>query len=286
MKKILFWILLYSIPFAGLTQPLHVTFFAGASNYQGDLQDKRFTYDQSHLALGAGFLYEIVGNLSARANITVGTVSGNDRFSPKNSIRNLSFSSRITDLHLGLEYNLVNINEHDFAPYLFVGISYFHFNPTAIDSFGRKNFLQPLGTEGQGFYQGRKKYKLNQLAIPFGGGIKFAFSEKVRLAVEVGLRKTSTDYLDDVSTNYVDQLLLLASRGPKAVELAFRSGELKTGLVYPVDASDCPKEKMHLWVKIMEVKLRLVAPLIFTDAFLSFITILLFSVLHLQYNVN
>jgi Domain of unknown function (DUF6089) len=247
MKKILFWVLLYSIPLAGLTQPLHVTFFAGAANYQGDLQDKRFTYDQSHLALGAGFLYEIVGNLSARANITLGTVSGNDRFSPKNSIRNLSFSSRITDLHLGLEYNLVNINEHDFAPYLFAGISYFHFNPTAIDSFGRKNFLQPLSTEGQGFYQGRKKYKLNQLAIPFGGGIKFAFSEKVRLAVEVGLRKTNTDYLDDVSTNYVDQSLLLASRGPKAVELAFRSGELKTGLVYPLDGTQRGSPKVKDW---------------------------------------
>jgi Domain of unknown function (DUF6089) len=262
MKKVLFLLAFYIIPFAGLTQPLHVTFFAGAANYQGDLQQQRFTYNQSHIALGAGLLYEIVGNLSARANITVGTVGANDRYNTKKDIRerNLSFTSPITDIHLGLEYNLINIDQHDFTPYVFAGISYFHFNPSAIDSLGRKIYLQPLGTEGQGFYKGRKKYKLNQFAIPFGGGIKFAFSEKVRLAIEIGLRKTNTDYLDDVSTFYVDRFILLASNGPKAVEMAFRGGELKTGLVYPPDGNERGGPKVKDWYYFSGVTLSIRLP--------------------------
>ena len=32
-----------------------------------------------------------------------------------------------------------------------------------------------------------------------------------------------TDYLDDVSKPYVDPQVLLAARGPKSVEMAFRS---------------------------------------------------------------
>ena len=136
-----------------------------------------------------------------------------------------------------MEYALLNPYEHSLAPYLFAGISNFSFNPSTKDTSGRKVFLQPLSTEGQGFYQGRKKYKLNQYSIPFGGGVKFSFSENVRLAIEVGLRKTNTDYLDDVSTTYIDQNILLLNRGQQAVDLAFRGDELKTGLSYPADAT-------------------------------------------------
>ena len=39
----------------------------------------------------------------------------------------------------------------------------------------------------------------------------------------VGFRKTFTDYLDDVSTFYVDQTILQNAKGPKAVEMAYRA---------------------------------------------------------------
>ena len=237
MKRSLFLIVLSLIAFTANTQNLHLTVFGGFSNYQGDLQDKRFTLNQSHPAFGAGFLYEITGNLSARANVSFGKISGDDRQNSKNSVRNLSFSSPVTDIHLGLEYCLLDPYEHSLSPYLFAGISYFSFNPSTKDTAGRKIYLQPLSTEGQGFYQGRKKYKLNQFSIPFGGGVKFAFSENIRLAFEVGLRKTNTDYLDDVSTTYIDQNILLANRGQQAVDLAFRGDELKPGLAYPADGT-------------------------------------------------
>ncbi len=249
MKHIIFFIIALLFVVTAQAQKLHITVFGGFANYQGDLQDKRFTLNQSHPAFGAGVLYEISEKWYARANVTFGKVSGDDKKNVKNTIRNLSFSSPVSDIHLGLEYNLFSLYERDFTPYIFAGVSNFSFRPSAIDSAGNKVFLQPLSTEGQGFYQDRKPYKLNQFAIPFGGGVKFAFSDNFRLAIEVGLRKTNTDYLDDVSTTFVDEGVLLANRGPKAVELAFRGDELKTGLAYPADGSQAQRggEKFKDW---------------------------------------
>jgi hypothetical protein len=229
------------------SQNLQLTAFAGLSNYQGDLQDKRYTFKQSHPAFGVGVLYDIKGNLSARANITFCKVSANDKYNSKNASRNLNFTSPVTDFHAGLEYGLFSLYEKSFTPYIFAGISFFTFNPYTNDTLGRKVFLEPLSTEGQGFYQNRKRYKLNQWAIPFGGGVKYALSDDIRIAFEIGLRKTNTDYLDDVSTNYVDEFILLTNRGQQAVDLAFRGDELKGGLTYPADGSQRGSAKSKDW---------------------------------------
>lgn len=94
---------------------------------------------------------------------------------------------------------------------------------------GRKTYLRPLSTEGEGFVSGKSNYNLTQLAIPFGAGVKLSLSDNINVGLEVGYRKLFTDYLDDVSGTYVDQALLLANRGPEAVQLAYRSNELKNG---------------------------------------------------------
>ena len=84
MKHILTTIIFLGVIMATRAQNLHVTVFGGFSNYQGDLQNKRFTLDQSHPAFGAGLLYEISDNLYARANVTFGKVSGDDKSNSKN----------------------------------------------------------------------------------------------------------------------------------------------------------------------------------------------------------
>ncbi|MEP7107731.1 MAG: DUF6089 family protein [Ferruginibacter sp.] len=215
-------------------QNLHLTLFGGISNYQGDLQSKRFTFQQAKGAVGAGVLYEITQKLYIRGNVTFGKLNGDDAKSSINAVRNLSFSSPVTDLHLGLEYDLLNSYERNFAPYVFAGVSAFHFNPSTLDSTGAKVILQPLGTEGQGFFLGRTKYKLTQLALPFGGGVKFSLTENIRVRFEIGLRKTFTDYLDDLSSTYADQALLILNNGQRSADLAFRGDELKgSGALYP-----------------------------------------------------
>jgi opacity protein-like surface antigen len=214
-------------------QKIHLTLFGGISNYQGDLQSKRFTFQQANAAFGIGGLYDFTDKLHLRANVTFGKVAGSDVLSSTYGIRNLSFSSPLTDVHLGLEYDVLNPSENSLVPYVFTGISYFHFNPSALDSTGKKVYLQPLGTEGQGFFLGREKYKLNSFAVPFGGGVKLALSENIKVRFEFGMRKTFTDYLDDVSTTYADENELLLNNGPQAVDLAFRGDENKSGISYP-----------------------------------------------------
>lgn len=213
-------------------QKLWVDAYVGATNYQGDLQDKRYTFNQAHLAGGAGITYDITDHFSARVHLLFGKLSADDKYS-RNRNRNLNFSSSIFEAQAALQYYIFPLNSRSLNPYAFAGVAVFHFNPYTFDTSGVKYFLKPLSTEGQGFAPGRKPYSLTQFAIPFGGGIKLSLTDNLNVGLEIGLRKTFTDYIDDVSTTYVDQTLLFTERGATAVELAYRGDELKTGNPYP-----------------------------------------------------
>jgi len=230
MQKLMVLCLL--LPVAAMSQRWHLTLFGGVSNYQGDLQSKALTLDQSNLALGLGVKYDVTSHLSIRSGLNFGTVEATDaRNKPSLRFRNLSFVSRILEGNVLLEYTFFNMEDKKISPYLFGGVAVYHFDPYAFDSVGRKVFLQPLSTEGQGLsqYPDRKPYKLTQFAVPLGAGVKFRVGYNTVLAYEVGLRKIFTDHLDDVSTTYVDPFVLAAARGPKAVEMSYRAGELNEG---------------------------------------------------------
>ena len=245
-KNIAFQFILF-LSFNAFAQQFRLTTFAGTSNYGGELQNKNFTFNQANFAAGLGISYEINEQLYLTGALKVGKLTADDKKSLKNINRNLSFSSPLTELNLGLEYDFLNLNLHSLTPYVFGGIAVYHFNPSTLDSIGNKVYLHPLNTEGEGFVAGRKKYSLTQISIPFGGGIKFALTPDVRVGIEIGLRKLFTDYIDDVSTNYVDRDFLLANRGQQAVNLAFRGGELKSGLTYPVDGTTRGNPKSKDW---------------------------------------
>lgn len=234
MKKLLFAALL--LPLCTYAQ-WNVNLFGGFSNYFGDLQSSPYTTQQAHLAGGVGLQYDLSPHFSLLSNITLGKVGASDAYSPQADLRarNLSFQTDISELNLLAEYNLFSLRSHKVTPYVFAGLAVYHFNPYAFDTTGRKVYLRPLSTEGEGLpqYPNSKPYALTQLAIPFGGGIKFRISDQVVLAYEIGMRKLFTDYLDDVSGRYVDQNILLAARGPEAVEMAYRGNEIHGGGGYP-----------------------------------------------------
>ena len=234
MKTILLSLIL--VPGMMQAQRWHVNVTGGLSNYSGDLQDKAYTFDQSYFAFGAGVQYDITRNFSAISNIMVMKIGASDQFNAPDLVaRNLSFQSQVLEWNLLGEYTFFDITRKAISPFVFGGIAVFHYNPYAYDTLGRLVYLRPLSTEGEGLpqYPDQKPYSLTQLAIPFGAGIKFRVSENVVLAYEVGFRKTFTDYLDDVSTQYVDQAILQNAKGSEAVELAYRGNELKGGAPYP-----------------------------------------------------
>lgn len=231
MRKLLVWCLLF--PLAGYSQQrLHINLLGGFANYQGDLQTKYFTLNQANLALGVGLQYDFTPHISARLNFHYAGLEADDKLNEGNlRARNLNFHTKIAEGSLLLQYTLFDLSDKRISPYIFAGAAIYHFDPYTYDTLGNKIFLKPLSTEGQGLtqYPGRKEYKLNQFAIPFGGGIKFRVSDNVTLGYEFGIRKLFTDYLDDVSTRYVDPMILASQRGLKAVEMAYRGGELKGG---------------------------------------------------------
>ncbi|MBO9202285.1 MULTISPECIES: DUF6089 family protein [Niastella] len=249
MRKLLLLSML--CPVVALAQQrFHVTLFGGLSNYAGDLQDHRFTLQQANFALGAGIKYDITPNLAVRLAYNHGTIEGDDKKSkdPLLQARNLSFISKINEGSFLLEYTVLNLEDYIISPFVYSGVTVYHFNPYAYDSIGSKVYLKPLSTEGQGLAPDRKPYNLTQFAIPLGIGLKFRINENTVLAYELSARKTFTDYLDDVSTTYFDEAALAQARGQKAVEMAFRSDELKgNSTTYPDQGSVRGGSKYKDW---------------------------------------
>lgn len=93
------------------------------------------------------------------------------------------------------------------TPYVFAGVGLIIHNPRAKtpESLGGEWVaLQPLGTEGQqtGLPQYQAPYSLVQPVFPVGIGVRWKLNQRIDIGVEMGLRFTLTDYLDDVGGNY------------------------------------------------------------------------------------
>jgi hypothetical protein len=210
-----------------LAQQWQAEVMAGVSGYNGDLTRTAISFKTMGPALDINLKYILPNNyVVIRAGMSYGRVSGNDKDN-KGSVlynRNLNFKTHILEGSLGAELNLLDPAEFDAFPYIFAAVGVFHFDPYTFDKDNNKVFLRSLGTEGQGLaaYPDRKMYSLTQFCIPLGGGWKWKINEKYEVSYEIGARYLLTDYLDDVSTTYVDPQALQAERGRIATELAYR----------------------------------------------------------------
>jgi hypothetical protein len=158
--------------------------------------------------------------------------------------RNLDFRTKIYSVYGAIEFlptMLLSNGEYEprFRPYVFAGIGFFKFNPqgSLTDANGNKTWynLQPLRTEGEGMaeYPDSKPYKLNQMYIPLGGGIKYYLSDRVNVSMEVLYRKTFTDYLDDVSKKYIDPNNFAKYLSAADADIARRISDKAIGIIYP-----------------------------------------------------
>lgn len=208
----------------------------GFANYTGDIQQKRFTLNQANAVITGGATFNVTDQLALRSDYSFTRLQADDKYNkPALAVRNLNFKTLIQELNLMGEYDILNLNEHPLTPYLFAGVGVFKFSPYTVDPAGTKIFLIGLSTEGQGLheYPDRKIYKKTQLNIPFGGGLKYALSDDIHVGFEIGIRKLFTDYIDDVSTTYVDPNILAVAKGQQAADYAFRGDELKPPVAFP-----------------------------------------------------
>ncbi len=223
--------------------------YLGASNYMGEFTDGYMPYWA--LTKPAGGLvarYNYGPYLTFKGTALYGMIEGTDKnFSsdPYRRRRNLSFKSDIVEFSVQAEWNIIGYENtrtsYAWTPYLFVGVSVFRFNPkaqfhyvagphdpTLASQNGDWIELQPLGTEGQETtkFNDKRRYSLTQVSIPLGFGAKWQLNDHWAFGIDFGLRKTFTDYLDDVSSIYVDDIIVGGASGPMAKAMKDRSREL------------------------------------------------------------
>ncbi|HEU5365240.1 MAG TPA: DUF6089 family protein, partial [Hanamia sp.] len=128
MKKIILALSISLIGQAAGAQGIHLNLFFGMSNYSGDLQEKRFTFSQSHLAGGAGLSFDVTKQFSIRTAVKLGKVSADDS-KGRNAARNLNFSTNIAEFSVDGQYFFKPLGEHPLTPYIFLGLAVYHFNP-------------------------------------------------------------------------------------------------------------------------------------------------------------
>lgn len=226
--------------FGSNLQYVAVGFSLNAMNYFGDLSPMkgRVSTDISLTRPGFGFFIarRVAPRVAMQGEFIHGVLKGSDSESAKKSdlsngiyryYRNLAFRNRVNEFSVQAAVDLYKnqsfyTDRVSFTPYVCFGIAVFHHNPQArvperdmngkpFPNAGEWVSLREFGTEGQfaklkntDANYGNKVYSRWQPGIPFGIGARVRLSSQLDLSADFSMRCLFTDYLDDVSKNYVD----------------------------------------------------------------------------------
>lgn len=225
----------------GISQEGEFGIGIGAAHYFGDL-NTRAHLNRPKTAASFFFRKNLSNYIALRVGATYARLGYSDKYNTYNDYmlhRNLSFNTNVWELALQGDFNFFRFMPgepgYSFTPYITFGAGVFSYDPYAYLR-GQKIYLRPLGTEGQGIVAGRKQYSTMSLSIPFGGGFKYAINTRMNVGFELLYRFTNTDYLDDVSTTFVDpNIFPLNPDGTlsNAALLSDRSYELGTPIGKP-----------------------------------------------------
>ncbi len=214
-------------------------FGAGGSIFLGDLGGnfgKRkdafldLDFETVRYSINASAKVNVRKWFAVRADFNHARVFGNDALAAEGfrRDRNLSFKSNLNEVSLISEVVMVNflklkkLTKLRTELYAFGGLGVLNFNPEAKLN-GIWYELRPLGTEGQGLIAGTKPYRKVTGVIPMGLGIRKLINATFTLGIELSMRKSFTDYIDDVSGRYYNNDVIREKRGHVAAELSDRS---------------------------------------------------------------
>ena len=193
---------------------------SGISSYYGDLNSSKDKLDYG-INLFGGLQYMINPQIGVRVESGYFRLSGDDaeKKHPVHLQRNLSFRSNNFELNTNIVYNIMPGGSRFYQrqvvnPFVFAGFGFLKYNPRAKYQ-GKTYGLRRLQTEG-------KKYSQFTGVVPLGGGARIMINPYFNAVIEIGYRKTFSDYLDDVSTRHIDKSTLL---DPIAVALTDRAAE-------------------------------------------------------------
>jgi len=258
-----------------------VHFGVGATNFLGELGGadqigtnyfKDLELSQTNLAVAAGLRYRLSQLLALNTNLTYGRISGDDALTQEffRNYRNLNFRSDIIEFSSNLEISFIKeqvgaryrlkgvrgARGFELSGYGFVGLGVFYFNPKG-EYRGEWVNLQELNTEGQGLTNTRKEYSRVQLAIPVGIGFKYNFDRRWGIGLQYGIRKTFTDYIDDVSKTYYDNSALLQQNGFLAAEMADKSDKEFSYITATGEQRGDPRDKDSYMFAVITINYKL-----------------------------
>ena len=180
---LLFFLLFLLLPNQGQAQKHEVGLGIGGFNYTGDLV-RDFAVRHVRPGFGLLYRYNVNNHLSVRGALHTGWLAGSDEppYDPLAVQRDTSFSTSLTELSGVVEYHFLDwknsVRPFRWTPYFFVG----------------------MGVSFQGPHvEETESYSRTQPVIPFGIGAKYMITPVWVLALEGGVRKTFTDYLDNIS---------------------------------------------------------------------------------------
>ena len=216
----------------------------GAANFLGELggANQIGTYFVKDLeikttrpSVAIGYRKKFNQRFALKGGLYYMRVKGDDQLTtePFRQNRNLNFRSDIVEGSIQAEvfftkdknghlYRIKNAKgakNYDFQGYIFGGVGAFFFNPQGYYN-GKWYNLKPMSTEGEGMDGGPKNYSRFSVCIPYGIGVSEAVGKLWTIGLEIGIRKTFTDYIDDVSGNYYDNAAIKAEKGSVAAHFA------------------------------------------------------------------
>jgi hypothetical protein len=200
--------------------------FIGLSNYTGDVAPKGMILSETKWAAGFLARYNFNNTWAFTASATQLRIGGSDKNVPFNQSRNITFRTDITEFSGVFEFNYfrygTGVLDNHFTPYVYWGLGAAIFNPQG--QYKNEWYdLRDYRTEG-------KSYGSVTMIMPMGIGLKWMPSKNMSVEWLLGLRKTYTDYLDDVSTVYPDLAEKLATQGEISAALSDPSMLLNEGV--------------------------------------------------------
>lgn len=189
----LFFVLLWIGTFGSLfAQNISVGIFSGVSNYQGDIVKYHILPKESNFAYGGYCRYTVSNKFTLKCNVYTGRLSGADINFADRAARGYSFSTRILEGGINLEYDIFGKSRQNKkgafspvrTPYIFTGIGAVKFNPKA----------RGLSEDAKETRQSVFNYM-----IPFGVGYKYDWNQNYTFGVEFSSHLPFTDYLDGIS---------------------------------------------------------------------------------------
>ncbi|XRE43710.1 hypothetical protein ACIVBQ_001914 [Tenacibaculum discolor] len=185
MRGLILLILLACVVTPLQSQTHEIGFFAGGSNYVGDIGSTNYI-QPNEFAGGLVYKYNLNPRIALRGTYTYIPVSGNDNDADNafRQNRGISFSNTIHEFAAGVEFNFFDYNINDyrttFTPYILAEVAAF-------------NYKSPEPTSSSNTILLKNKFSYT---VPVGIGLKGRLADNFAIAFETGVRFTFVDDID------------------------------------------------------------------------------------------